>query len=895
MDFALRFQPPVSTQSAIRRNGILSHLAAGGLKRVTTIIAPAGYGKTSLAAQWFDVLRTAGRSISWLALDHDYGDQTQFLLLLLEAVSALRFEDVAGVDGSMTVASLLSVLQTRIRKFTEPVILFLDDYHFAQTDGTEAIVARLLGDPSLTHLKLVLISRTPPRFPISALRLKGEFRQVNIAELGFTDQEAEEFFAGQSANVSREQVVDLNRRTEGWAVALQMIRLLIAENVDGSALFSTFDGGNAEMGSYLSEQVFANLPPEVQELLLKTAPFPAVNRDLVEAVFADAKFADLLGRMGDHALPVAVLAGGGGWIRYHPVFNTFLKEEAARRGYHAEPVLERAARWFETQGDFDAAVRHALLSGNANLAAQIVETGGGWRRVYTTSRGGAGVFNSIMANVSAIDLTCFPLTTLGLSVVSAKGGHLDAANHYLGIAERSVTATPGPFARDLRVVRALLALYFDRPATTEDLLGLEEDLSHIAASELVHRALVLNMLSYNFLDRSDMERALHYGHLAVQTFRDGGADFGAMHLYTHLGQAAFLSGDCAGAAEYYQQLIDEVQSCIGKGSDLDAVGQVLMAELLVMRADLAQARPLLCWALPHLERHDAWFDLLAAGFTAQQIIFRLEGDMNAAHVLVDRTRSAAKRRGFHRLTRMIDGARTLLLLEGGDVDQAVRYAQAHGYGVEDIAAGPENDLSIHLRGLTPALLWARIYLLRGDLVRARNALSILLAQQVQKVHDLRHVELQLLDMRMLIAEGKRDIVAAQLEDLLLTFPMEDYRAMIWIEGETFVQELRSIAEDSPMSALLRDRLRSLLPPKVLATDTDDFAAASAVSSVSALTDRELAVMELLSQGFSNKEIGRKLELSDNTIKFHLRNIFAKLKVSTRTAAVGAARRAGIPL
>lgn len=149
------------------------------------------------------------------------------------------------------------------------------------------------------------------------------------------------------------------------------------------------------------------------------------------------------------------------------------------------------------------------------------------------------MFNSIMANVSAIDLTCFPLTTLGLSVVSAKAGHLDAANHYLGIAERADTAAPDTFTSDLRVVRVLLGLYFDRPACAEDLAALENDLTDIASTELVHRAMVLNMLSYNFLDRSDMDRALHYGHLAVQTFRDGGADFGAVHLYTHIGQAAF--------------------------------------------------------------------------------------------------------------------------------------------------------------------------------------------------------------------------------------------------------------------------------------------------------------------------------------------------------------------
>ncbi|WP_250996155.1 helix-turn-helix transcriptional regulator [Agrobacterium vitis] len=118
--------------------------------------------------------------------------------------------------------------------------------------------------------------------------------------------------------------------------------------------------------------------------------------------------------------------------------------------------------------------------------------------------------------------------------------------------------------------------------------------------------------------------------------------------------------------------------------------------------------------------------------------------------------------------------------------------------------------------------------------------------------------------------------------------------MIWIEGDDFLRDLRAIAEESPMSAVLRQRLQALLPEGKVAPEISEDVPLHGLSS-SALTDRELAVMALLSQGFSNKEIGRKLALSDNTIKFHLRNIFAKLKVTTRTAAVGAARRAGISL
>lgn len=890
----MRFQPPVSNSRAVMRHALLAQLQNAGVKQVTTIIAPAGYGKTSFAAQWFELLRQQGYRLAWLPLDQEHDDQVGFLRMLLEAVNSILSDDGLGVDPAMTVASLLAILATRLRKVATPVVLFLDDYHFAQTDATEAILARLVVDRTLDHVKFVLISRTAPRFPVSALRLRGEFKQINIADLGFSDREAEELFAEQTNALTAEQVGELNRRTEGWAVALQMVRLLIADNTDGDALLSSFDGNNTEMGSYLSEQVFANLPLEIQDFLIKTSPFPAVCRSLLDAVFQSRDFGNLIGQLHDYALPVALLGGEGGWVRYHPVFKAFLKEEANRRGLIAPPLLEAAARWFQGNGDLDAAVRHALMSGNANLAAHIVEASGGWRRVYVTSRGGANLFNAILSNVALIDLARFPLTTLGLAVVSAKSGQLQAANHYMEIAERAASVSLSVYLCDLRVVRALMGLYLDRPVPSSELAGLESDLSNAANTELVYRALALNMLCYNYLQRSELDRALHYGHVAIRVFRDGGADFGAVHLYAHIGQAAYFGGDCVSALEYYDTVIEEVQTNIGKGSDLDALGQVLKAELLVMRGDFVCAGQILSWALPHLERHDAWFDVLAAGFIGQMTLSKLTADAAATHALVNRARPVARRRGFDRMLRLIDGERALLLAEGGDVEQAIRYAEANGFGEATLYSDLDNDLSTHLRGTTPALLWTRIYLASGDFVRARSTLEWLLAHQTRKPHVVRAIELALLDMRVLALEGNLPLVSVRLADLLLNFPLEDYRSLILVEGEALVALLLECAGRSDFSPILRTRVHAMLSPPTLTESSATLLQQIVTPGTSdTLTERELAVVQLLSAGFSNKEIGRKLALSDNTIKFHLRNIFAKLHVTTRTAAVTAARKTGV--
>jgi LuxR family maltose regulon positive regulatory protein len=886
-----RFQPPVHGGQHIRRRNLLQQLLHVGPRRLTTIVAPAGYGKTSFAAQWHDLLKSQGGKLIWLPLEPDDCDQSHFLVALLEALKDLLPGEKRGLDaGSMPVATLLSVLVTRLRRIDSPLTLFLDDYHFAQTDATESLLAKLLAAKDLGHVKFVLISRSAPRFPISALRLSGELRQIGAADLSFSDIEAQEFFAGKTAMLTREQIGELNKRTEGWAVALQMVRVLVADSTNSASILESFDGSNVEMARYLSEQVFSSLPKEVQHFLLETAPLPAISRALAVSISGGADAATLFNRLGDYALPIAVLDSQGTWIRYHPVFNSFLKEEAERVGIETHAILRKAAQWFQSCHDYDAAVRHALLADDAGLAAAIIESAGGWRRVYATTRGGTLLFQTLVARAADINLSNFPLTTLGLSVISAKAGQLDAANHYLAIAERA--CADGKLSRDLRVVRVLMSLYTDHWATSADLSALEADLSHGDDMELIHRALALNMLAYNFLIRTDLERAMHYGQLAIRTFRDGGADFGAMHLYTHIGQAAFFSGDSKSAEDAYRSLIAEAQANIGEGSDLDAVGQVLWSEVLSMRGEYDAASNALSWALPHLERHDTWFDLLAAGIMAQQRVLRLNGDVLAAHAAIDSARAAARRRGFERLTRLIDGERVTLLVATGNIEEAIRYAEISAFQPQTGYADAPNNLGVNLRGSVPALLWTRIHAAQGDIVRARHLFDRLTTQQALRPHVPRRIELGFLDIRLLLAEGRPDKAAACLSSLLLSLPMADYRAILYIEGGDFTDGLRRLASTMEIPAVVSQRLAFVLDGGATPTGAMH---ATPVSPLEAggLTERERSVMRLLSAGLSNKEIGRQLDLSDNTVKFHLRNIFTKLNVTTRTAAVTVGRDTGV--
>jgi LuxR family maltose regulon positive regulatory protein len=280
---------------------------------------------------------------------------------------------------------------------------------------------------------------------------------------------------------------------------------------------------------------------------------------------------------------------------------------------------------------------------------------------------------------------------------------------------------------------------------------------------------------------------------------------------------------------------------------------------------------------------------------AQQRILRLNGEIMAAHAAIDNARAAAKRRGFDRLVRLIDGERTALLLASGDIDEAMRYAEVSGFSAQSIDSDSANDFAVNLRGNVPALLWTRIYLAQGEIARARAAFHRLIMHQTQKLHVPRRIELGFLDIRLLLAEGDEATAAVRLSEMMLSLPVVDYRAILLVEGPEFGNSLRLLATAQGVPDVVMQRLECLQDVVATTGAEDSGLLSTPAFATGGLTDRERSVIRLLSAGLSNKEIGRKLDLSNNTVKFHLRNIYAKLNVTTRTAAVTIARDTGILL
>ena len=881
-----RSQPPRAVRQVLRRS-LLAGLNGVGLRRLSVIAAPPGYGKTSLAGQWFAKSNAGGARARWISLSAEDGNLSHFMLSILTELdrAAGRPERMSDI-ATLSEAGLIGLVQTRFRNLRAALVLFLDDYHLAQSDAADKVMGGFLSDPGCAQLKLVLISRTLPHFPVSALRIAEEYRQIGIAELRFSKAEADEFLCDATSLVSPEQMERLTARAEGWPVALQMVRVLARENAAAAEMLGKI-GRDTDMGRFLSEQVVSALPPEIRQFLLETAALPEVSADLAMAVTGRADAKALFFSLDDYALPQAMLDQGGIWVRFHPVFRDYLQEEAARSGIAAPVALRRAAQWFEAVGQTEDALRHALLAGDAALGAGILERAGGWRLIYLSFQGGGALFRALSDVAAQVDLAAFPLTTLGFAIGSAKAGLLEAANHYMTLAESRSDAKDVALQRQIRVVRALLSLYVDRRLSIEELSALEHDLTMDRNLELVHRGLVLNLLSFNYLRRTQLERAIVYGELAIRCMQDSGAQFGALHQHIHIGQAAFFAGNAASAEASYDLLIREAQTHIGPGSDLDAIGQVLRAELLVYRCDMPAAALALDWALDHVERHDAWFDVLAAGLIARQVAGLVQGDFTSVQRALDQSRRCGQRRGLDRMSRLADLGQIRMLLAAGDVQEARRFAQRSGLRQETATDRGHSDLSGRLRGYGPGLLWSRLFMDAGDPTAARATLDAVSAMQTGRLHILNRLEMDLLTMRLLQIERRHAEAAEVLTACVLALPLEDYRAAILMQGAQAVDDLVALSHSSAVPDPVCQKLARALGTMV--EDTQ----AEATAQRTHLTQREQLILRLIGSGSTNKQIARQLDLTENTVKFHLRNAFAKLGANTRTGAIAAARQHGL--
>jgi len=393
---ATKFHIPSRRAGLVVRPRLLEHLQRGldENRKLTLISAPAGYGKTTLVAEWIANLQAKTSNlkppISWLSLDEADNDPMRFVRYFLAAFQqvdeALRVlaQEMLEMPGLPQLPGLLDILLNDLADANAPRLLVLDDYHVISSPEIHAALEYFLDhQPASVHL--VLTTRADPPLPLARLRARCQMTELRARDLRFTAEEARQFFGLVNLTLAENTLRALDERTEGWAAGLQLAALALQHQPDPAAFIETFRGSHRYVLDYLAEEVIRQQDEATRAFLTHTSILDRFNAELCEALTGRVDSQAVIIRLETDNLFIISLDDGRHWYRYHHLFTEFLKSYLERTRGDNLPVLHRrAAEWFQSNNYPEDALHHAFAIPDYAYVSRLVVDN--WRRVYHKGR-----------------------------------------------------------------------------------------------------------------------------------------------------------------------------------------------------------------------------------------------------------------------------------------------------------------------------------------------------------------------------------------------------------------------------------------------------------------------------------------------------------------------------
>lgn len=379
MSIATVHSPPFFAFSPVRTR-MLDELGAAPRPpaKLLAVSAPTGYGKTVFLSRLFDHYRSSGAECQWLALD-DRDTTVERLLTLLEGVLLPGIESVdpgqALHQGDRSVDERIAAVIESLSHAHDPAVLFIDNLNYCVDETLSALIdALVFSTPSWVHL--VLSSTTDLPFDRARARLEGRVRSIGYNDLSLNAGEIAQLLGTELSE--RIGAVGLNAiidQTEGWPAAVRLMQILLASAVDPLQALQQFSGADEDLADLLNRQILHQLDPASRQFLLEIAPLRVFGVNLCRQATGDDRAADHVRRLLKDNLFVIPLDRNRSWYRLHALFREFLIDEAERQVPAARryEVLCRAAEWCEHAGRWQDAIDYALMAERGDLAAAILE------------------------------------------------------------------------------------------------------------------------------------------------------------------------------------------------------------------------------------------------------------------------------------------------------------------------------------------------------------------------------------------------------------------------------------------------------------------------------------------------------------------------------------------
>lgn len=866
---ATKLQRPRVRPDAVVRQRLA---AAVGQRPVTLVSAPAGYGKTTLAAAW-----ASEHDATWLSLDRSDSDPARFWSYV---VAALRTADpaideawlsVLGAsqpDAHEAVTPLINDLATSSSAFA----LVLENYHEVESEEVHKGLLFLI-EHQPANLRLVLTSRVDPPIPLASLRASGKLEEIRAAELRFREDEAKLLLQSELGAELAPKLADaLTVRTEGWAAGLQMAAISLRNRDDVASFVDDFSGSNRYVLDYLIQEVLDRQPAERRDFLLKTSILDRMCGPLCDAVTGENSGQSSLEALENENLFTTSADDERRWFRYHQLFAELLRRLLREQQTETEvAVRRRAASWLEEHGYTADAVDQALATADFEHAARILEANAEealWKEGQRVMV--AGWLSELPPEL----VHSHPSLAVVQAWANFTTGNWEGLPPILDKIEQTIDGRDDASSREvlgqMAAIRSGVAYESGKMDEARALARRAVDL--VPVSNPTVRSVAAFQLGLASFWACEPKEAREEYQAAVKLGREAGNVTIAVMALGCLIQLAVRQGRLQRASDLYQQALQ-----LGAPAGVQPIAPLGLAfvqtgDVMRERNDLAEAEHVIERGISLCEQQGGMPEFELEGLASLARVRQAAGDtagMSAAFEQASERFAELRMRSGDSLPIMSQA-----LVHCGRMHLAEQDLAAIGRVLEELAVG--EDTEVNMLNRNAHLLLARTLTARGE---QESALRL-----VDKVIASTQVDEERIEPLVVKAGALVSQDAGEARNIVV-------EALPAAERQGYVRSF--LDEGEPMRTLLADLAgrsdRSAFVQVLLDNFAGETSGPEADTSDDRLSEREITILRCMSAGRSNKEIAEELYLSVNTVKWYARSIYRKLGVGGRTAAVTQAR------
>jgi serine/threonine-protein kinase/serine/threonine-protein kinase PknK len=594
-----RFRPPTFNRPTVPRQRILDRLSSERRPKLVLIHAPAGYGKSTLAAQWGEILTRQGLKGAWLAIDSDDNNTVWFLAHLIEAIRR-TMPDLADalqqeLEGHLenTEQYVFNALMNWLHSEKQTLALVLDDWHRVDNVETVSALAYLL-ENCCHHLHVIVASRTRTGLPLSTLRVQGELVEIDASLLKFDVAESQALLVDQCGlDLTAADVAELEETTDGWAAALQLASLSLRDHADPAALIEHLSGRDETLGEYLASNVLDSLEPDLLDFLLSTCIPKQICSGLAVALTDNRRSRSILEEIEKRDLFLRRTDAEGTWFQYHHLFAEYLLHRLERDDEDRIPELHRrAAQWFLEHEMLSQAVDHLILAGDPAQAVDAVEQASG----DLNEQSQMSTLIGLAAKLPAQHADARPRLQVNLAWANMVLRRAAALSDALRLAEVGIDSLPDDEADHLRteldLIRAIVPAFQDRiDPSTDAAVAACVDRAETLRPFILCRA--ADLASFAALRKLDFDGALRWQRWGRKCHPQISGTLSVSYGYCFAAIAANEQLDVAGAEGDLRHARRIALLPSGRPTYVAKLAGSLLGDLLYDYGQLDEAEPLL--------------------------------------------------------------------------------------------------------------------------------------------------------------------------------------------------------------------------------------------------------------------------------------------------------------